>query len=166
MRRMVFAILILIALQVSPCAADTITLNAGDSYRWNLTQSDYYEYTWPSSSVTEAIVGQNVPTTYYDFQVNIFDHATDLVPFASIEFSGVSMTGYSWNFLQEDKYSKIFDGDMSLEVTVLSGSGLFSMPTVEIINRNNNCVVPLPPSVLLLGSGFLGLAGWRKFRKS
>jgi hypothetical protein len=27
-------------------------------------------------------------------------------------------------------------------------------------------VVPLPPSALLFGSGFLGLAGWRRFRKS
>jgi len=26
--------------------------------------------------------------------------------------------------------------------------------------------VPIPPSVLLLGSGLLGLAGWRRFRKS
>jgi hypothetical protein len=26
-------------------------------------------------------------------------------------------------------------------------------------------VVPLPPSVFLLGSGLLGLAGWRRFRK-
>jgi hypothetical protein len=26
--------------------------------------------------------------------------------------------------------------------------------------------VPLPPSVLLLGSGLLGLAGWRRFKKS
>jgi hypothetical protein len=27
-------------------------------------------------------------------------------------------------------------------------------------------VVPLPPTVLLLGSGLLGLAGWRRFRKT
>ena len=27
-------------------------------------------------------------------------------------------------------------------------------------------VVPLPPSTLLLGSGLLGLAGWRRFRKN
>jgi hypothetical protein len=27
-------------------------------------------------------------------------------------------------------------------------------------------VVPLPPTVLLLGSGLIGLAGWRRFRKS
>jgi hypothetical protein len=27
-------------------------------------------------------------------------------------------------------------------------------------------VVPLPPSLLLLGSGLLGLAGWRRFRES
>jgi hypothetical protein len=26
--------------------------------------------------------------------------------------------------------------------------------------------VPLPPSVLLLGAGLIGLAGWRRFRKS
>jgi hypothetical protein len=30
---------------------------------------------------------------------------------------------------------------------------------------DNVQVVPLPPSVLLLGSGLLGLAGWRRFRK-
>ena len=27
-------------------------------------------------------------------------------------------------------------------------------------------VVPLPPSVFLLGAGLIGLAGWRRFRKS
>jgi len=26
--------------------------------------------------------------------------------------------------------------------------------------------VPIPPTVLLLGSGLLGLVGWRRFRKS
>jgi hypothetical protein len=26
--------------------------------------------------------------------------------------------------------------------------------------------VPLPPTVLLLGSGLLGLVGWRRFRKA
>jgi len=26
-------------------------------------------------------------------------------------------------------------------------------------------VVPLPPTVILLGSGLLGLVGWRRFRK-
>ena len=30
----------------------------------------------------------------------------------------------------------------------------------------NYTPVPLPPTVLLLGSGLLGLAGWRRFRKS
>ena len=157
----------LIVLLVSPGAADTITLNAGDSYRWNLTQADYREYIWPSSSVTEAIVGQNVLITYYNFQVSIFDHATDLVPFATHQFSGPSMMGYGWGFLQEDERAKIFDGDMSLLVTVLSGSGIFIEPTVEIINRNGiPGTVPLPPTVWLFGSGLLGLAGWRRFRKS
>ena len=29
-----------------------------------------------------------------------------------------------------------------------------------------SAVVPLPPTVWLLGSGLLGLVGWRRFRKS
>jgi hypothetical protein len=33
-------------------------------------------------------------------------------------------------------------------------------------NRFVGSPVPVPPSVLLLGSGLLGLAGWRRFRKS
>lgn len=38
-----------------------------------------------------------------------------------------------------------------------------TVPTPPPPPPNN---VPLPPTVLLLGSGLLGLAGWRRFRKS
>jgi type VI protein secretion system component Hcp len=41
---------------------------------------------------------------------------------------------------------------------LLFGMGLAGPMTVE--------VVPLPPTALLLGSGLLGLVGWRRFRKS
>jgi hypothetical protein len=33
------------------------------------------------------------------------------------------------------------------------------------VNAYNRAPVPLPPTVLLLGSSLLGLAGWRRFRK-
>ncbi len=36
----------------------------------------------------------------------------------------------------------------------------------EVKLEYNAAVVPLPPTVLLLGSGLLGLVGWRRFRKS
>lgn len=39
-----------------------------------------------------------------------------------------------------------------------------SSPVYGIIERNSS-PVPLPSAVLLLGSGLLGLAGWRRFRK-
>jgi hypothetical protein len=42
---------------------------------------------------------------------------------------------------------------VALKIAGLSGS-------TEAVN------VPLPPSVLLMGSGLLGLVGWRRFRKS
>jgi hypothetical protein len=172
MKTIILGIFLLVLL-TSPCAADSITLNAGDSFRWNLTQADYVKYTWPSSSVREAIVGQNVLITYYDFRVSIFDHATDLVPFATYEFRGPSMMGYGWGFLTDPGRAMIFDGDMSLLVTVLSGSGIFNAPTVEIINSigpgeegaGGPGTVPLPPPIWLFGSGLLGLAGWRRFRK-
>jgi hypothetical protein len=35
-----------------------------------------------------------------------------------------------------------------------------------LMDNFNYTAVPLPPSMLLLGSGLLGLAGWRRFRKS
>lgn len=38
--------------------------------------------------------------------------------------------------------------------------------SVAVVSGELTRVVPLPPSVLLLGSGLLGLAGWRRFRKS
>ena len=41
MTKAVLGILILMAFLASPCAADTVTLTAGQSYIFNLTQSDY-----------------------------------------------------------------------------------------------------------------------------
>lgn len=35
----------------------------------------------------------------------------------------------------------------------------------QILSGHVSATTPVPPSVLLLGSGLLGLAGWRRFRK-
>jgi hypothetical protein len=35
-----------------------------------------------------------------------------------------------------------------------------------ILDNVQLSAVPLPPGVFLLGSGLLGLVGWRRFRKS
>lgn len=43
--------------------------------------------------------------------------------------------------------------------------GRTSGPGGYFMMDNFTYVVPLPPTVLLLGSGLLGLAGWRRFRK-
>jgi hypothetical protein len=49
--------------------------------------------------------------------------------------------------------------------TYLGGDNFLSTsnPGFEGVASPNS--VPLPPTVLLLGSGLLGLAGWRRFRK-
>lgn len=48
-----------------------------------------------------------------------------------------------------------------------SGRSLgFIADTDNILFPGDFTPVPLPPSVLLLGSGLLGLVGWRRFRKS
>jgi hypothetical protein len=37
---------------------------------------------------------------------------------------------------------------------------------IDDLQWNKGAPVPLPPTMLLLGSGLLGLVGWRRFRKS
>jgi hypothetical protein len=57
-----------------------------------------------------------------------------------------------------------------------AGSHAFSIQDIHIPNQDDGTVfpdgtvafqaVPLPPGFLLLGSGLLGLVGWRRFRKA
>jgi hypothetical protein len=36
---------------------------------------------------------------------------------------------------------------------------------LDNVRLNSSAVIPVPPTLLLLGSGLLGLGGWRRFRK-
>lgn len=42
----------------------------------------------------------------------------------------------------------------------------YPIPDLDMIKKSGEGIVPLPGSVVFLGSGLLGLAGWRRFRKS
>jgi hypothetical protein len=41
-----------------------------------------------------------------------------------------------------------------------------ALPAFSAYSESYAQVVPIPPTLLLLGSGLMGLAGWRRFRKS
>ena len=73
------------------------------------------------------------------------------------DFSGSSYVGSVTGSGSDGPYSFTLTGSMR-EDTINSG---WHMGTFE----GSIDVVPLPPTVLLLGSGLLGLAGWRRFRK-
>jgi hypothetical protein len=54
-------------------------------------------------------------------------------------------------------------GDL-IDGTLLLGLNVDELTSVSF--RSDLDVAPLPPSLLFMGSGLLGLAGWRRFRKS
>jgi hypothetical protein len=96
-------------------------------------------------------------------------------------------TGVTWNTGYSDGYDQWYyspwqiqhldtSGVMghNLELTVLAsdcgwgGHGGYAYVDgfSQYVPPDPPGVVPLPPTVLLLGSGLLGLVGWRRFKKS
>jgi hypothetical protein len=49
-----------------------------------------------------------------------------------------------------------------LQFEAISGDGYYAVSEIQAFGSQ----VPVPPSLLLLGSGLLSLVGWRKFRKN
>ena len=55
-------------------------------------------------------------------------------------------------------------GDL-IDGTLIPGLNVDELTTVFMRSDLDVAVVPLPPSLLFMGSGLLGLVGWRRFRK-
>ena len=73
------------------------------------------------------------------------------------DFSGISYVGTVTGSGSDGPYSFTLTGSMLESHPCPNGHmGTFT---------GSIDVVPLPPTVLLLGSGLLGLVGWRRFRK-
>jgi hypothetical protein len=66
----------------------------------------------------------------------------------------MNWTPITWSFVANDGSATL--NFQSLEINAFG-------PALDDVSVN---AVPLPPSLLLLGSGLLGLAGLRRYRKS
>jgi len=120
------------------------------SYNWNILASDYHTYAYVEPLALTINGTPELLTTSYQVQ------------------------GYS----RSDSLSGSFDVSIGNIIGIQSfceggtdqqGPGYISYQffaqsnaTIELGDFN---AVPLPPTVLLLGSGLLGLAGWRRFKK-
>jgi hypothetical protein len=82
-------------------------------------------------------------------------------PFKNISegfYTSTTHNGYQY-------YCFSFDNGQQNIADINSWYGAINGLAVHAGNIGSSAV-PLPPTVLLLGSGLLGLAGWRRFRKS
>jgi hypothetical protein len=62
-------------------------------------------------------------------------------------------SGASWNYYNFSRSAILGEPGTPVAIPIPYGD-------------NGGGVVPLPPTILLLGSGILGLAGWKRFKKS
>jgi hypothetical protein len=170
MKKTVLGILIVLVFLASPCAADTVSLTAGQSCTWNLTSADYV-FPDPTTPWLNPYVAEVLSPTSdtFDLMVSLYDHASSPTPFYTGEIGPTGHMGdYTWYLGMLDygvaNIDKVLDNDLSVKVMLVSGSVACQGPTVQIVNTD--APVPVPPTVWLLGSGLLGLVGWRRISKS
>jgi hypothetical protein len=97
------------------------------------------------------------------YSVNLSTGALTLV--GSLGLGDVSQQS-GLSFDQFDILWALTDDGRIYTLNTSTGAATFVANTITACEGLAINTVPLPPTVLLLGSGLLGLAGWRRFRKS
>ena len=158
------------------------------------TSNDSIAY-YGISSATLTLSGTNSDGIYIYFSGDTYSNAslcnefsTSLSPYDGF-VNGITFTiaGHKYAFSSFVDFSKLFWGDnetpslkvFSQDDITLMNAGLESVTDSGCLDRSYGAmydginvtatsygVGPLPPSVWLLCSGLVGLAGWRRFRKS
>jgi hypothetical protein len=108
--------------------------------------SDFWSST-PSSDFFPKFPYIGCKLHFEDANPSVFDP-----PPSSLNLSFFDPRTYNDYIVYDDNHNGLFSFD---------NEALWLNSTISSVN-----VVPLPSAVLLLGSGLLGLAGWRRFRKS
>jgi hypothetical protein len=141
-------------------------------------------------SVTEAVENANGPTYFYYIPVtgladpNMYGKPTELIeppnstapPGSPSDLFGVLAINenYYLGFNSDTETFSSLGGDYTIKIPE-TGTGLYDAtmylaPTLQTAGYTatfySDPDVPLPGTLLLLGSGLLGLVGLRKFRKS
>ena len=82
-------------------------------------------------------------------------------PFTAVDSSSPSVQTFT-------PFAFLFTATGPTTTIQFTGTGPNSTygPAIDSVSVELAVPVPLPPTVLLLGSGLLGLAGWRRLRKS
>jgi hypothetical protein len=92
-----------------------------------------------------------------------------VLPF-DINAGAVPNDSVQWNSwirwaLNQGNYGDEHIVGLAVEQTYGSATSIRQFGFGSLTYENGDTPVPIPPSLLLLGSGLLGLVGWRRFRK-
>jgi hypothetical protein len=135
---------------------DTNTLKISD---WNITETFTRSHTFEPGAGSEAITSLN---TY------------DGIQFQHIEFTyiqpGYPDTEGTWKYVLTMLYATQDHNSLSIPGYHTLSGGTYNVTDKSqsygaYVTSGALTSVPLPPSMFLLGSGLMGLAGWRRFRK-
>jgi hypothetical protein len=111
------------------------------------------DYSLSAGTAPEAIIFTNVPDSFKGYSLAYLFYASDAHD--PLEPIGPSTNGILYAHAVSGASPFVYLTDPFNPNTQYNLDGFSS-----------NSTVPLPPTVYLLGSGLLGLAGWRRFRKS